>query len=142
MKHSFCNEPISLSVTLAWAISFFSVSAFIPDQTTTRNRRMTTIRGDRARMASKRKLQTDDDFIRSLSKIEFDLVPSICDIAPEEWDSCLSRHSSPFMQHAWLRCLEESGCTTAETGWMPSHVAIRSGDVVCGYVPVSFAQPR
>lgn len=137
MKHSFPNEPFSLSVTVAWAVSFCCVNAFVPAQVTVRTRRVPTPRGNGSGMASKRKLLSEDDFIHSLSNIEFDLVPSICDIPPVEWDMCLSRNSSPFMQHAWLRCLEESGCATAETGWMPSHLAIRSGDRVCGYVPVS-----
>lgn len=65
--------------------------------------------------------------------LEFEMVPSILDIPSEEWDACLSsaaspdggsEPSSPFLEHSWLRCMEESGCASPETGWVPQHVRV------------------
>lgn len=143
MKYAFrlvCRETrFHLSLVVSVALSFCGVAAFSPEQTIIKSHRRPRIRDCRTGMSSKRKDQADDEFKLTLSDIEFDLVPSICDISQEDWDSCLSLDSSPFMQHSWLRCLEESGCASAETGWMPSHVAIRSGERACGFVPVSVA---
>ncbi|KAG7356160.1 peptidogalycan biosysnthesis/recognition protein [Nitzschia inconspicua] len=67
---------------------------------------------------------------------KFELVSSISDISEEDWDRCLCPQSSPFMEHSWLRCLEEGGCATVAKGWMPSHVRIIMGDRICGFVPL------
>jgi hypothetical protein len=70
--------------------------------------------------------------------LQFELLSSISAVSEEDWDRCLCSESSPFMEHSWLRCLEEAGCATVDTGWMPSHVLIRMDDRVCGFVPVTF----
>jgi Peptidogalycan biosysnthesis/recognition len=70
--------------------------------------------------------------------LQFELLSSISAVPEEDWDRCLCPEASPFMEHSWLRCLEEAGCATVDTGWMPSHVLIRMGDRVCGFVPVRF----
>jgi len=74
--------------------------------------------------------------------LQFSLHSSITDINANDWDACLtSSESSPFLQHAWLRCLEESGCASPQTGWLPQHISIRNQSdsdqgVVLGYVPL------
>jgi Peptidogalycan biosysnthesis/recognition len=131
------RDLLQLSLIALWTRSFSGVTSFCPEQTEILRRRGAKLRAYPTGVASKQKGMARSDAAFSLTDIDFDLVRSICDIPPEEWDSCLSRDSSPFMQHSWLRCLEESGCASAETGWMASHVAIRSGDRVCGFIPVS-----
>jgi hypothetical protein len=71
--------------------------------------------------------------------LQFELLSSISTVPEEDWDRCLCSESSPFLEHSWLRCLEEAGCATVDTGWMPSHVLIRMDDRVCGFVPVTIA---
>jgi predicted N-acyltransferase len=71
----------------------------------------------------------------SAGELEFKVHSSVSEIPAEDWDSCLAmncssddsscQRSSPFLEHAWLRCLEESGCASERTGWTPSHVSIR-----------------
>lgn len=68
--------------------------------------------------------------------LKFELLSSISTVPEEDWNRCLCSHSSPFMEHSWLRCLEEAGCATVEAGWLPSHVLIRMGNQICGFVPV------
>jgi predicted N-acyltransferase len=49
---------------------------------------------------------------------------AIAEIPPAEWDACAG-DDNPFVCHAFLQALEESGSATARTGWMPQHAALR-----------------
>ncbi|MFD1696856.1 GNAT family N-acetyltransferase [Roseibium aestuarii] len=42
---------------------------------------------------------------------------------------------NPFLTHAFLQSLEESGCVRPETGWIPRHLILQQGDEVLGAVP-------
>jgi predicted N-acyltransferase len=44
-----------------------------------------------------------------------------------EWDRCAGR-DDPFLSHAFLSALEESGSATARTGWQPVPIAIDGED--------------
>jgi predicted N-acyltransferase len=70
--------------------------------------------------------------------IEFIFHRSIGSIPPEAWDACRAADGtlSPFMEHTWLRCLEESKCASPQTGWGPQHVAIHIDGQAKGFVPV------
>ncbi|SFN41175.1 hypothetical protein SAMN05216516_10726 [Izhakiella capsodis] len=46
---------------------------------------------------------------------------TITDIAAASWDALLVDHQ-PFIRHAFLSALEESGCIKPETGWHPQHL--------------------
>ena len=56
------------------------------------------------------------------------LEKSFANIAPESWNrlSGASRHAAgpynPFLSHAYLSALEESGSATARTGWLGQHL--------------------
>ena len=70
-------------------------------------------------------------------KIEFALHQSIDSISAESWNSFLIPNvSSPFMEHSWLQCLEQSRCAAAETGWGPQHVSVTMDGNVIAYVPL------
>ena len=46
-------------------------------------------------------------------------------VLAENWDLCANpepAHYNPFLSHAFLLALEESGCASAETGWLPQHL--------------------
>ena len=49
---------------------------------------------------------------------------SISEIGANEWDACTE--GNPFVKHAFLHALEQSGCATADTGWQPYHIGIKS----------------
>ena len=59
------------------------------------------------------------------------VVARICDgvagFGAEDWDACAGP-DDPFLSHAFLSALEESGSATAETGWRPLPVAIDGPD--------------
>lgn len=54
-------------------------------------------------------------------------LASIRDIPPETWDA-LAGPDNPFVAHAFLDTLEQSGSATAETGWAPAHVAVEDAN--------------
>ncbi|MSO92969.1 MAG: N-acetyltransferase [Rhodospirillales bacterium] len=51
------------------------------------------------------------------------VLRSIADAKPEAWDACAGS-DNPFISHAFLSALEDSGSATAKTGWLPQHLAI------------------
>src|SRR6266576_611188 len=85
------------------------------------------------------------------SEITLEAVPSVSDIAAEDWDACANplvlstvaadscanlRHAyNPFISHAFFSALEASGAATKRTGWGPRHLIAKVGDTVAGIVP-------
>jgi predicted N-acyltransferase len=87
------------------------------------------------------------------SDITLEAIPSIAHIPADDWNACAhpvqdasgataadsrseSRSSyNPFVSHAFLAALEDSGSATPRTGWGPRHLVARlDGDIV-GVVP-------
>ncbi len=54
------------------------------------------------------------------------VVPRLAEIPASEWDACAGG-DNPFLSHAFLEALEASGSATAETGWLPQHLAVEDG---------------
>jgi uncharacterized protein len=48
---------------------------------------------------------------------------SIAQINSRDWNA-LAGHGQPFLRHEFLLALEQSGCTSARTGWDPKHLVI------------------
>ncbi len=68
--------------------------------------------------------------------LEAHILTSINDVAAADWDACVAG-GNPFVRHAFLLALEESGSATAETGWLGHHVVLRNGaGQVLGVVPM------
>ncbi len=67
-------------------------------------------------------------------------LPGLKEIGAQVWDACaLSPETlaagdethNPFVTHAFLSALEESGCVSRRTGWLPVHVAVeRAGQLL------------
>ena len=55
------------------------------------------------------------------------------------WDACANPtpgHYDPFVSFDFLSALEESGCVSAQTGWLAQHIALEDDDgAVLGLVP-------
>ncbi len=49
------------------------------------------------------------------------------DIPSAAWDACAGA-GDPFVSHAFLSALEESGSATPQTGWQPQHLTVAGGD--------------
>jgi predicted N-acyltransferase len=60
---------------------------------------------------------------------------AIADIEASLWNS-LFDSQNPFVQHAFLLALEESGCVNSETGWQPQHMMLMDGDEPLAVMPM------
>jgi hypothetical protein len=52
------------------------------------------------------------------------ILDRVREVPAATWDGMLGEESSPFVEHAWLDMLEETGCVGEETGWMPAHLSL------------------
>jgi hypothetical protein len=61
---------------------------------------------------------------------------AISEIPAAAWDACAG-DVNPSVSHAFLNALEESGSTTARTGWAPQHLSIAGPDgAIAAVVPL------
>jgi uncharacterized protein len=66
--------------------------------------------------------------------LDLQILDSVSSVPGAEWDALLAHEpdrATPFLRHAWLDALEQSGCAAPRTGWTPRHIAFRrSGRLV------------
>jgi predicted N-acyltransferase len=62
------------------------------------------------------------------------IANSIAEVSAADWNACArgsepvtKRPSNPFISHAFLLALEESGSASSETGWWPQHLLLEDG---------------
>ncbi|MBP7066222.1 MAG: N-acetyltransferase [Ferrovibrio sp.] len=62
----------------------------------------------------------------------------IADISAAAWDACAGS-DNPFLRHAFLDALEQSGCVAPRQGWQPTHLLAENaaGDLL-GAMPLYF----
>lgn len=60
---------------------------------------------------------------------------SIDSIDPLAWDSLVGERGSPFLEHAWLNLVEQSGSASPETGWHPQHLSVWRGETLVAAAP-------
>lgn len=53
-------------------------------------------------------------------------IKSITEVGQTQWNALAEPLATPFLEWEWLRQLEISKSTTAETGWLPYHLTIWS----------------
>ena len=51
------------------------------------------------------------------------VVDAIARVAAADWDACAGP-DNPFVSHAFLKALEDSGAVDADTGWLPQHLVM------------------
>ena len=59
-------------------------------------------------------------------ELTLQLHRAIAEIPAAEWDACAGP-DNPFVSHAFLSVVEESGSASPRTGWLPQHLALRDG---------------
>jgi predicted N-acyltransferase len=67
------------------------------------------------------------------------LIDGMTAVAPDVWDALANPHDArvnPFMSHAFLLSLEESGSATARTGWQPAHVLVEQAGKTIAAAPM------
>jgi predicted N-acyltransferase len=65
------------------------------------------------------------------ASLSLSLHKAIAEVSAADWDACAGS-DNPFVSHAFLSALEDSGSASARTGWLPQHAVLRdaSGRVV------------
>ena len=61
-------------------------------------------------------------------------LSSISKVSDTHWNSVFET-DYPFIQHAFLSALEQSGCTQASTGWTPHHIIVTDRDDIIAAMP-------
>src|SRR6185437_10101842 len=69
-------------------------------------------------------------------QLTLSLHRAIAEIDAGEWNACAG-DDNPFVCHAFLAALEDSGSAGARTGWLPQHAALRNAaGTLVGAVPL------
>ena len=66
----------------------------------------------------------------AVGRLVVTLEQSVAAVDAAEWDACAAHAcgaegANPFVSHAFLACLEDSGSVCRERGWLPQHVVVR-----------------
>ena len=67
--------------------------------------------------------------------LQVKLVQGIGQIDARTWDACVGP-DQPFLRHAFLSALEDSGSASQRTGWLPLHLVAESGGELIGCAPM------
>src|SRR5262245_41506263 len=67
--------------------------------------------------------------------LQVELVQGIGQIEAHTWDACVGA-DQPFLRHAFLSALEDSGSASQRTGWLPLHLLAESCGELIGCAPM------
>ena len=79
--------------------------------------------------------------VRSAEPSEVRFVDSAAEIGRDAWNA-LTGTENPFTRYEFIHALEQTGCTGADSGWLPRHLALydppheRAGQICRGLVPL------
>ena len=62
------------------------------------------------------------------------ILSGLDEIPSGQWDACAGT-GNPFVSHAFLKALEDSQAASAESGWLPQHLAIDDGGETVAVAP-------
>jgi predicted N-acyltransferase len=63
------------------------------------------------------------------------VLERVDEVSSADWDALVGEHSSPFVEHAWLDALEQTGCVGGDTGWIPAHLTLWRGTTLVAASP-------
>jgi predicted N-acyltransferase len=89
-----------------------------------------------------------------VTELQVKVATSLNAVPAESWDACANPEAAspkgngavlcgadqaetfnPFVSHAFLSALEESGCVSKRTGWAPAHILVEGGDRLIAAAP-------
>ncbi len=62
------------------------------------------------------------------------ILDSLAAVDTAQWDSLTGGH--PFLSHAFLHALHETGCASEATGWLPQYVTLWGDNELVGALPL------
>jgi len=68
------------------------------------------------------------------SSPDLKIIETIADIPEAHWNALAGKN--PFLSHAFLRALQESGCATPRTGWKAQFLTLWQDDCLVGAMPL------
>jgi predicted N-acyltransferase len=71
-------------------------------------------------------------------EVEVRVAGALAGVLNAAWDACANppeRPYNPFVSHAFLSALEDSGCVGGRTGWTPRHLVVTLGGEVAAVAP-------
>ncbi len=88
----------------------------------------------------------------TLANLSVRIARSMAEIDADQWNACANPHQNapatafdaldpqrerynPFIAHAFLKALEDSGSATARAGWAPSHVLVEDDGMLVAAAP-------
>jgi predicted N-acyltransferase len=63
------------------------------------------------------------------------ILDRVREVPEATWNAMLRPESSPFVEHAWLDMLEETGCVGEGTGWRAAHLSLWKQDRLVALAP-------
>ncbi|MGD8788844.1 MAG: GNAT family N-acetyltransferase [Burkholderiales bacterium] len=69
-----------------------------------------------------------------MSRQQIRIVDTLSGVRAAQWDALAG--PEPFVSHAFLSALEDTGCVGEEAGWIPAHVLLTQGDELAGALPL------
>jgi predicted N-acyltransferase len=66
--------------------------------------------------------------------IRLQVLESLRDVDPAQWDALAG--AQPFLRHAFLTALHDTGCAAAATGWAPFYLSLWRDGVLTGAMPL------
>ena len=74
-----------------------------------------------------------------MSPVSLRVLSSLREVSAEAWNALANPASepyNPFVSHAFLSTLEDSGSATAQTGWAPQHLVIEGKSALAAAMPL------
>ena len=69
-----------------------------------------------------------------MNKPTLKIIENLADIPAEQWDALAG--DDPFISHAYLYALQESGCATAQFGWQAQFLTLWQDGRLVGAMPL------
>ncbi|HSQ04344.1 MAG TPA: GNAT family N-acetyltransferase, partial [Burkholderiales bacterium] len=66
--------------------------------------------------------------------MSIEVISTLSGIARNDWNALAG--DDPFLKHEFLSALHETGCATADTGWLPQYVILRQAGALVGALPL------
>jgi len=66
--------------------------------------------------------------------VKLQVVTTLADVAEDAWNRLAG--DNPFLQHAFLHALHETGCACPDTGWAPQYLLLHAKGELAGAMPL------
>ncbi len=67
--------------------------------------------------------------------MQLKILGSLSEVASQQWDALVGDRLA-FLEWGWLASLEESGCVSAKSGWLPQHLTLWQGHELIAACPL------